>query len=133
MSAGKLSLLKIGLYLCGLLFMFQAATAQNDLDEAWAQQSVEGHWANWVKCNWPPFEQDDHYGVTLVAVAMGMAPEAYTSVEPARTGIRRLRNYLANNEPEEVHHRAMMLWAAILSRARRPSSYFLFAASSYHA
>ncbi len=82
------------------------------LDEAWAQQSVEGHWANWVKCNWPPFEQDDHYGVTLVTVAMGMAPETYTSVEPARTGIQRLRNYLANNEPEEVHHRAMMLWVA---------------------
>ncbi len=81
------------------------------LDEAWSLQSVEGHWPNWVKCNWPPFEQDDHYGVTLVAVAMGMAPENYTSVEPARTGIARLLGYLGNNQPEEVHHRAMLLWA----------------------
>lgn len=81
------------------------------LDEAWSLQSAEGHWANWVKCNWPPFEQDDHYGVTLVAIAMGMAPKSYTSVEPARTGIRRLLNYLRNNGPEEVHHRAMLLWA----------------------
>jgi squalene-hopene/tetraprenyl-beta-curcumene cyclase len=81
------------------------------LDEAWSLQSAEGHWDNWVKCNWPPFEQDDHYGVTLVTVAMGMAPESYTSVEPARTGIRRLLNYLRNNGPEEVHHRAMLLWA----------------------
>ena len=94
------------------------------LDETWVQQSVEGHWANWVKCNWPPFEQDDHYGVTLVAVAMGMAPKSYTSIEPARTGIQRLLNYLSNNEPEEVHHRAMMLWAgkyhdSLLSDATR--------------
>jgi squalene-hopene/tetraprenyl-beta-curcumene cyclase len=81
------------------------------LDEAWSLQSAEGHWPNWVKCNWPPFEQDDHYGVTLVTVAMGMAPESYTSVEPARTGVKRLLDYLRNNEPEEVHHRAMMLWA----------------------
>lgn len=81
------------------------------LDEAWSQQSAEGHWPNWVKCNWPPFEQDDHYGVTLITVAMGMAPNSYTSVEPARTGVKRLLNYLHNNEPEEVHHRAMMLWA----------------------
>lgn len=81
------------------------------LDEAWSLQSAEGHWPNWVKCNWPPFEQDDHYGVTLVTVAMGMAPESYTSVEPARTGVQRLLNYLRNNKPEEVHHRAMMLWA----------------------
>ncbi len=81
------------------------------LDAAWSLQSAEGHWPNWVKCNWPPFEQDDHYGVTLVSVAMGMAPASYTSVEPARTGIARLLGYLGNNQPEEVHHRAMLLWA----------------------
>ena len=86
-------------------------TTVRALGEAWALQSAEGHWPNWVKCNWPPFEQDDHYGVTLVAVAMGMAPESYTSTEPARTGIRRLLEYLEANEPEEVHHRAMLLWA----------------------
>ncbi len=81
------------------------------LNVAWSLQSAEGHWPNWLKCNWPPFEQDDHYGVTLVTIAMGMAPDTYTSVEPARSGIERLLNYLRNNEPEEVHHRAMLLWA----------------------
>lgn len=81
------------------------------LRAAWSLQSMEGHWPNWVKCNWPPFEQDDHYGVTLVAVAMGMAPDAYTSTEPARSGIQRLLGWLAANEPKEVHHRAMLLWA----------------------
>jgi squalene-hopene/tetraprenyl-beta-curcumene cyclase len=82
------------------------------LDEAWNQQSVEGHWVNWVKCNWPPFEQDDHYGVTLVAVAMGMAPASYTNADPARTGVKRLLTYLREYPPIEIHHKAMMLWAA---------------------
>jgi squalene-hopene/tetraprenyl-beta-curcumene cyclase len=82
------------------------------LDAAWSLQSAEGHWPNWVKCNWPPFEQDDHYGVTLMTIAMGMAPESYTHAEPAQTGIARLLAYLRSHEPEELHHRAMMLWAA---------------------
>jgi squalene-hopene/tetraprenyl-beta-curcumene cyclase len=81
------------------------------LDTAWSLQSPEGHWPDWVKCNWPPFEQDDHYGVTLMAIAMGMAPEAYTRVEPAHTGIERLLAWLKSNPPEELHHRAMLLWA----------------------
>ncbi len=84
------------------------------LGEAWRLQSSEGHWPNWVKCNWPPFETDDHYGVTLMLVAMGMAPPSYTSVEPARSGIRRLKDWLAHNRAEEVHHRAMLLWAGSL-------------------
>ncbi|MEC8962785.1 MAG: squalene--hopene cyclase [Pseudomonadota bacterium] len=84
---------------------------RNALDEVWRLQSEEGHWEDWLKCEWPPFEQDDHYGVTLLTIAMGMAPESYTSVEPAQTGIRRMLDYLQRYAPEEVHHRAMMLWA----------------------
>ncbi len=84
------------------------------LGEAWRLQSGEGHWPNWVKCNWPPFETDDHYGVTLMLIAMGMAPPSYTSGEPARSGIRRLKDWLAHNRAEEVHHRAMLLWAGSL-------------------
>lgn len=38
-------------------------------------------------------------------------PESYTNIEPAHTGIRRMLNYLQRHEPDEVHHRAMMLWA----------------------
>jgi squalene-hopene/tetraprenyl-beta-curcumene cyclase len=81
------------------------------LDEAWSLQSAEGHFPNWLKANWPPFEQDDHYGVTLMTIAMGMAPKSYTSIEPARTGVQRLLKYLRNNQSKEIHHRAMMLWA----------------------
>jgi squalene-hopene/tetraprenyl-beta-curcumene cyclase len=86
-------------------------TTLEALDVAWSLQSAEGHWPNWVKCNWPPFEQDDHYGVTLMAIAMGMSPERYTAVDPARTGIAGMLAYLRSHEAEEVHHRAMMLWA----------------------
>lgn len=85
---------------------------RNALDKAWELQSEHGHWADWLKCEWPPFEQDDHYGVSLMTIAMGMAPDSYTSVEPAHTGISRMLTYLASHEPEEVHHRAMMLWAS---------------------
>jgi squalene-hopene/tetraprenyl-beta-curcumene cyclase len=81
------------------------------LGEAWKLQSEEGNWDDWLKCEWPPFEQDDHYGVTLLTIAMGMAPESYTNIEPARTGVSRMLSYLQRHEPEEVHHRAMMLWA----------------------
>lgn len=82
------------------------------LEEAWAQQSEEGHWAEWLKCNWPPFEQDDHYGPTLLAIAMGMAPASYIEIEPARSGIARLLRYLKTHPAQEIHHKAMMLWAS---------------------
>ena len=49
--------------------------------------------------------------MTLLTIAMGMAPESYTNIEPARTGVSRMLSYLQRHEPEEVHHRAMMLWA----------------------
>lgn len=47
-------------------------------------------------------------------VAMGMAPPSYTGVEPARTGVPRLKDWLAHNRAVEVHQRAMLLWAGSL-------------------
>ena len=82
------------------------------LDRAWELQEPEGHWANWIVCNWPPFESDYHFGVTLMAIVGGMAPESYMQTEAAREGMVRLRSYLAENEPEHVHNRGMTLWAA---------------------
>jgi len=82
------------------------------LDRAWRLQEPEGHWANWIVCNWPPFESDYHFGVTLMAIVGGMAPESYMQTEVAHDGMLRLRTYLAENEPVHVHNRGMMLWAA---------------------
>lgn len=82
------------------------------LDRAWKLQEPEGHWANWIVCNWPPFESDYHFGVTLMAIVVGMAPDNYMATDAAREGMRRLRSYIAENEPEHLHNRAMTLWAA---------------------
>ncbi len=82
------------------------------LDFAWEHQSEEGHWAGWVKCNWPPFESDDHYGATLIAIAVGMAPDSYRQIDRVEVGMRRLESYLSSHPPSHLHHKAMLLWAA---------------------
>ena len=81
------------------------------LDRMWTVQKPDGGW-NWLKCNWPPMENDDHYGATLAAVAVGVAPGGYARTEAAKQGMARLRKYLAANPPENAHHKAMLLWAA---------------------
>lgn len=86
-------------------------TTRIALDRMWTLQREDGGW-DWLKCNWPPFEHDDHYGVTLAAIAVGVAPGDYRESDVARQGMVGIRNYLANNAPENLHHRAMTLWAS---------------------
>lgn len=78
-------------------------------DYVWAHQSEEGCWEEWLKCNWPPFEVDNHFGVTLVAYALGMAPVEYTQTPTAQDGMRKLRKYLDEHPPENLHQMAMLL------------------------
>ena len=82
------------------------------LDRAWSLQEPEGHWKNWIVCNCPPFESDYHFGVTLMAIVGGTAPESYMETMAAREGMKRIRRYLSENEPVHVQNRGMMLWAA---------------------
>ena len=42
----------------------------------WTLQHPDGAW-NWLKCNWPPAEADDYYGVTVAALGAGVAPDGY--------------------------------------------------------
>ena len=81
------------------------------LDRMWTVQRDDGGWS-WLKCDWPPMESDDHYGVTLAAIAVGVAPGDYVTSKAARTGIANLKKYLRNNPPPTLHHQAMLLWAA---------------------
>ncbi|MEE9230642.1 MAG: hypothetical protein V3U86_08045, partial [Acidobacteriota bacterium] len=88
------------------------ATTLKALDHAWDLQHPDGHWTDWSKCNWPPYESDDHYGPTLLALAVGMAPDRYAQTEAARRGMARIRSYLAAHPPTQIHQKAMLLWVA---------------------
>lgn len=81
------------------------------LDRMWQVQRPSGEW-NWLKCDWPPLEHDDYYGAVLAAVAVGHAPDRYAASPEAQAGLARLRRYLQQNGPPDLHHAAMLLWAA---------------------
>jgi squalene-hopene/tetraprenyl-beta-curcumene cyclase len=81
------------------------------LDRMWTVQKADGGF-DWLKCDWPPMESDDHYGATIALIAAGAAPEQYASTEPAQNGIARLKTYLQVNPPPTLHHAAMVLWAS---------------------
>jgi squalene-hopene/tetraprenyl-beta-curcumene cyclase len=81
------------------------------LDRTWTVQRKDGGFS-WYKCNLPPMEIDDHYGATLAAVAAGVAPDGYAKTDAARKGLDGIRAYLKNNPPQNLHHKAMTLWAA---------------------
>ena len=81
------------------------------LDRMWTVQRKDGGW-KWLNCGWPPMESDDHYGVTLAAIAVGVAPQEYARTEAARKGMEGVRRYLKENPPTMLHQRAMTLWAA---------------------
>ena len=81
------------------------------LDVMWKTQREDGSW-KWPMCGWPPMESDEHFGVTLAAIAVGIAPEGYAETKPALIGLQRIRNYLDANPPLSLHHRAMLAWAS---------------------
>jgi squalene-hopene/tetraprenyl-beta-curcumene cyclase len=80
------------------------------LDRMWTVQKPDGGWS-WLKCDWPPMESDDHYGVTLAAIAAGVAPDGYAQSEAARKGLDGIRHWLDANPPPTLHHKGMLLWA----------------------
>ena len=84
-------------------------TTRAAFDEAWKIQRDDGSW-DWLKCGWGPFESDDHYGVTLAAIAASKAPGNYAQTGQAAAGLAKLRSYLKNNPAEIPHQKAMMLW-----------------------
>lgn len=82
------------------------------LDKMWQLQRPDGSW-NWLKCNWPPLEHDDFFGVVLAALAVGFAPEAYAETAKSKTGLEKVRQYFRANKPPDLHHKAMLLWASV--------------------
>lgn len=86
-------------------------TTRVALDRMWTVQQKDGGF-KWLKCDWPPMESDDHYGVTLAAIAVGVAPDGYAKTDAAVKGMEGIRSYLRKSAPPMLHHQAMMLWAA---------------------
>lgn len=85
-------------------------TTRAALDRMWTIQRPDGGWS-WLICGWPPMENDDHYGVTLAALAVGVAPGDYAKTDAAVQGLAKIKNYLQANPPKNAHHKGMLLWA----------------------
>lgn len=81
------------------------------LDRMWTVQKQDGGF-DWLKCGWPPMESDDHYGVTLAALAVGFAPDDYATSDAAKSGMKQIASYLKANPAPTRHHSAMVLWAS---------------------
>ena len=86
-------------------------TTRKALKQMWAVQDADGSWGDWLKCGWPPFESDDHFGVTLAAIAVGTTPASYRRTKEAKLGTRRLLKWLQTHPPKNLHHKGMMMWA----------------------
>jgi len=87
-------------------------TTRKALDRVWSMQRDDGGF-DWMKYNQPPSEIDDHYGVTMAAMGVGVAPDDYAETPAARAGLDKIREYLRNNPPVNLHQRAMLLLASL--------------------
>lgn len=86
------------------------SASRTALDRMWTVQNEHGGF-NWLKCDWPPMESDDHYGVTLAVIAVGIASDDYAATPAAQKGMEGIRRWLKTNPPPTLHHEAMLLWA----------------------
>ena len=82
------------------------------LDRMWELQREDGGW-DWIHSEKPPSEVDDDYGVTTAAIGVGAAPGGYAETPAARTGLDRIRHYLHEHPPANLHNRAMRLMASL--------------------
>ncbi|MCA9105791.1 MAG: terpene cyclase/mutase family protein [Planctomycetales bacterium] len=85
-------------------------TTRVALERMWSVQRADGS-IDWLKCGWPPMESDDDFGVAMMALAVGAAPEEYQRSEATIAGLQRIRDYLDTHPAPTLHHGAMLLWA----------------------
>jgi squalene-hopene/tetraprenyl-beta-curcumene cyclase len=86
--------------------------ARGVLDLMWTLQRPDGGW-KWPDCDYAPLEKDEHYGVTVAALAVGLAPDGYADTPQSRAGLEKMREYFKNNPPKSLHHRAMLAWVSV--------------------
>jgi squalene-hopene/tetraprenyl-beta-curcumene cyclase len=86
------------------------AASREALDKMWIVQREDGG-ITWIACGWPPMENDDEFGATMMALALSAAPDDYAQTPAAQSGIEKLKSYFAATPMPTLHHRAMLLWA----------------------
>jgi squalene-hopene/tetraprenyl-beta-curcumene cyclase len=82
------------------------------LERMWELQRPDGSWA-WNNTGLAPLEDDGYYGAVYAALGVGQAPEGYARGEAVREGLARLRRYLRQNPPPDLHHKTWLLWASV--------------------
>jgi squalene-hopene/tetraprenyl-beta-curcumene cyclase len=82
------------------------------LDRIWEFQRDDGGW-EWLNDNEPPSEIEEYYGVTMAAIGVGIAPDNYSQMPKAKMGLDKIRQYLRNNPPINMHNRAMKMLASV--------------------
>jgi squalene-hopene/tetraprenyl-beta-curcumene cyclase len=86
------------------------------LDDLMNKQGVDGGWHG-ANTFTPPFEAGDYYPNVMAAVAIGNAPDQYATTEKGAAGMAKLVQYLKRVAPENLHDRALLLWASMSTPA----------------
>ncbi len=82
------------------------------LDRMWTLERSDGSW-EWPFRDTPPLKINEHYGVTLAAIAAGMAPDDYATTPTAKAGLAGVRRFLSSTKAVSLHQKAMLLWASV--------------------
>src|SRR5205085_1867227 len=85
---------------------------RQELDRMWTLQRADGGW-EWPFRDTPPLKSDEHFGVTLAALAATVVPENYASTQVARKGLAGIRKFLKANPATSLHQKAMLLWTGV--------------------
>ncbi|MBN1418450.1 MAG: gamma-glutamyltransferase [Planctomycetes bacterium] len=80
------------------------------LDHMWEFQLDDGG-VEWLRASEPPSGVDDIWGVAMMAIAAGTAPDGYASTERARIGIEKLRRWFSAHPAADLHERGLSMLA----------------------
>ncbi len=83
------------------------------LDYMWASQGTDGTWVVPQRGMLPFLERDPRYLAYLVALGVGYAPHSYDAEPSVKAGLGRLRRFMREHMPNNVHDQTMLLWASV--------------------
>lgn len=80
------------------------------LDYMWTLQRSDGG-ITWVKVGEAPSAIDDTWGITMMAIAAGAAPDEYAQTPAAKVGIAKLQGWFRKNPAQTRQERGLALLA----------------------